>query len=59
MGIRLRILAELVAAALVVAGAVAGVAAVAHGPSTTDDSVVVVAEPVDPHGCAGCGNGGA
>ncbi|GAA1843660.1 hypothetical protein [Asanoa iriomotensis] len=59
MAVRRRILAELATAALVVAGPITGVAAVAHTPSTLDKAVVVAAEPLNPKGCAGCGNGEA
>lgn len=61
MAFNRRILTAVYAAALVVAGAVAGVpaTAVAGTAPSTADFAVVLAHPVYPVGCAGCGNGEA
>ncbi|MEV0392414.1 hypothetical protein [Polymorphospora rubra] len=58
MKLRHRLMAALFGAALVMAGTVAGVVATYSAPSGSDPGVVL-AMTVHPHGCGGCGNGGA
>ncbi|BCJ68174.1 hypothetical protein [Polymorphospora rubra] len=56
MTLKHRLLAAFFGAALVIVGAVAGVAATNPAPSGSDPTTVVALSD-DPQDCGGCGNG--